>query len=133
MDYLYEDLQSDIKHILDLKKRRLHISNVDKNRSDSDPETITTNSNYNDTKKHIDEVFVKRLIDYLESSVDSSFPSQGTLKNAIASELRKVVKTGNDKELKKLVEKIRDIVFKEKTRFMDNIEKRVSKLLIDKY
>ena len=127
MDYLFEDLHSDIKHILNLKKRRLHTSKVIKTKSDADDETITTDSNYNDTKRELEEQFIKRFIDYLECQVDESFPSQSKLKGALTSELRKVIKTGNDKELKKTVEKIRDIVFKEKTRFIDNVEKRISK------
>jgi len=44
-----------------------------------------------------------------------------------------VMKSGNDKEIKKVVEKIRDIVLKEKIKFLDNIEKRVAKILISKY
>lgn len=133
MDYLYEDLHSDIKHILNLKKRRLHTSNVIKNKSDIDPKTKTTNSNYNDTKSSLDDEFIKRFIDYLEAQVDKSFPNQSKLKSALTAELRTVIKTGNEKELKKIVDKMRDIVFKEKMRFIDNVEKRISKILINKY
>ena len=48
-------------------------------------------------------------------------------------ELRKLVKSGNDKELMKVAEKIRDIILKEKIKFFDNVSKRVAKVLINKY
>lgn len=131
--YLYEDLYGDIKHMLNLKKRNLGINNVNLNRSDSDDETITTKSNYNNGKMNIDEDFCKRLGEYLEIEINKSFPNQTKLKGVLIKELRKIIKTGNDKELLKVAEKIRDIILKEKIKFFDNVSKRVAKVLIDKY
>jgi len=131
--YLYEDLYGDIKHMLNLKKRNLDINNVNLDRSDSDDETITTNSNYNNGKMNIDEDFCKRLGEYLEMEINKSFPNQTKLKSVLIKELRKIVKSGNDKELLKAAEKIRDIILKEKVKFFDNVSKRVAKVLINKY
>jgi hypothetical protein len=131
--YLYEDLYGDIKHMLNLKKRNLDINNVNLDRSDSDEETITTNSNYNNGKMNIDEDFCKRLGEYLEMEINKSFPNQTKLKSVLIKELRKIVKSGNDKELLKVAEKIRDIILKEKIKFFDNVSKRVAKVLINKY
>ena len=133
VQYLYEDLYGDIKHMLNLKKRNLGINNVNLNKSDSDDETITTNSNYNNGKMNIDEDFCKRLGEYLEMEVNKSFPNQTKLKSVLIKELRKIVKSGNDKELMKVAEKIRDIILKEKVKFFDNVSKRVAKVLINKY
>ena len=130
---LYEDLYSSIKRMLSLKKRRLGMSKVKMNRSDRDPETITTNSNYNNTKINIDEDFVRRLVNFLDKEMNKSFPDQTRLKTVLNIEVKKVVKTGNDKEVTKVIEKIRDIVFKERMKFIDNIEKKVAKILINKY
>lgn len=132
MEYLYEDLYGDVKHKLELTKRNLGVNNVNLNKSDSDDETITTDSNYNNGKMNLDEEFCKRLVDYLEAEMDKSFPTQNKLKSALTYELKKMVKTGNDKELKKVVEKVRDIILKEKVKFFDNVEKRVAKVLINK-
>lgn len=131
--YLYEDLFGSIKHKLDLKKRNLNINKVNLNKSDSDDETITTNSNYNNGKMNIDDEFCRKLVEYLELEINKSFPNQSKLKGALIHELRKVVKTGNDKELTKVAEKIRDLILKEKIRFFDNVAKRVAKVLINKY
>ena len=133
MENLYEDLYGDIKHMLNNTKRKLGVNNVNLNKSDSDDETITTNSNYNNGKIVIDEEFCKRLVSYLEKEIDKSFPNQTKLKAVLTHEIRKVAKNGDDKELKKNVEKIRDIILKEKVKFMDNVEKRVAKILITKY
>ena len=38
------------------------------------------------------------------------------------------MKTGNEKEIKRVVEKIRDIILKERVKFMDTIEKKVSNI-----
>ena len=40
------------------------------------------------------------------------------------------MKSDDDKEIKKVVEKIRDVILKEKIKFLDSIEKRVSKILV---
>lgn len=133
MEYLYEDLYGDIKHMLNNKKRQLDINNVKLNKSDSDEETITTNSNYNNGKMNLDDEFCKRLVNYIEQEMEKSFPTHNKLKSALTYELSKIVKSGNDKELKKVVEKVRDVVLKEKIKFMDNVEKRVAKVLINKY
>lgn len=129
---LYEDLYSDVKHILNVKKRRLNINNVNNSKSDRDPETITTDSNYNNSKIYLDDKFIKKLIKYLDKQVGKSFPDSTELKTILTVEIRKIVKTGNDKELKKVVEKIRDIILRERIKFIDNVEKKVSNILIDK-
>jgi len=73
------------------------------------------------------------LGEYLEMEVNKSFPNQTKLKSVLIKELRKIVKSGNDKELMKVAEKIRDIILKEKVKFFDNVSKRVAKVLINKY
>ena len=133
MSYLYEDLYGDIKHVLNLKKRNLDINNVKLNKSDSDDDTITTTSNYNNGKMEMDSDFSKRLVDYLDKEIDKSFPNHAKLKSVLTNELRKVIKTGNDDELRKVVEKIRDIILRERVKFIDAVEKKVSKVLINKY
>jgi hypothetical protein len=131
--YLYEDLYGDIKHMLNLKKRNLGINNVNLNKSDSDDETRTSDSNYSNGKINLDDFFAQRLVQYLEVEIDKSFPNHSKLKGSLVNELRKVMKTGNDKEILKIAEKVRDIIVKEKIRFFDNIAKRVVKVLINKY
>ena len=131
--YLYEDLYGDIKHMLNLKKRNLGINNVNLNKSDSDDETRTSDSNYSNGKINLDDFFAQRLVQYLEAEIDKSFPNHSKLKGSLINELRKVMKTGNDKEILKIAEKVRDIIVKEKIRFFDNIAKRVVKVLINKY
>lgn len=134
MENLYEDLYGDIKHMLNNKKRQLGVRNAELNRSDADDETITTNSNYNNGKMNIDEEFCKRLINYLDRQMDKSFPTPTKLKSVLSHEVKKIMKkSGDDKEVKKVVEKVRDIILKEKIKFLDNIEKRVAKILISKY
>ena len=133
MENLYEDLYGDIKGMLVNKKRQMGTRQAELSRSDSDDETITTNSNYNNGKSNMDEEFCKRLISYLDKQMDRSFPGPTKLKSVLNHEVKKVMKSGNDKEIKKVVEKIRDIVLKEKIKFLDNIEKRVAKILISKY
>ena len=133
MEDLYEDLFTDVKGLLNNSKRRLNINNVNLHRSDADSETATTGSNYNNGKMPMDEEFCKRLIGYLEKEMDKSFPSHTKLKSVISYEVKKVMKTGDEKEIKKVVEKIRDIILKEKVKYMDNIEKRVAKVLITKF
>ncbi len=131
--YLYEDLYGDIKHMLNLKKRNLGVNNVNLNKSDSDEETRTSDSNYSNGKINLDDFFAQRLVQYLEAEIDKSFPNHSKLKGSLINELRKVMKTGNDKEILKIAEKVRDIIIKEKVRFFDNIAKRVVKVLINKY
>ena len=131
--YLYEDLYGDIKHMLNLKKRNLGVNNVNLNKSDSDEETRTSDSNYSNGKINLDDVFAQRLVQYLEAEIEKSFPNHSKLKGSLVNELRKVMKTGNDKEILKIAEKVRDIIIKEKVRFYDNIAKRVVKVLINKY
>jgi len=132
MENLYEDLYGDIKHMLSNKRRQMGVRKVELNKSDSDDETITTTSNYNNGKMNIDDEFCKRLVTYLDNEVDKSFPSPTKLKSVLSYELKKIMKSGNDDEIKKVVEKVRDVILKEKIKFLDNIEKRVSKILISK-
>lgn len=132
MENLYEDLYGDVKHMLNNKKRQLDINNVNNNKSDSDDETITTDSNFNNGKMYMDEDFCKRLVHYLDREMDKSFPGHTKLKSVLSKEVKKVMKSGEEKEIKKVIEKIRDIILKERIKFMDNIEKRVAKVLISK-
>lgn len=132
MENLYEDLYGDVKHMLNNKKRQLDINNVNNNKSDSDDETITTDSNFNNGKIYMDEDFCKKLVGYLDREMEKSFPSHTKLKSVLSKEVKKVMKSGNDKEIKKVIEKIRDIILKERIKFMDNVEKRVAKILISK-
>jgi len=132
MENLYEDLYGDIKHMLSNKKRQMGIRKVELNKSDSDDETITTNSNYNNGKMNIDEDFCKRLIGYLDRQMDKSFPNPTKLKSVLNHEIKKLMKSGEEKEIKKVIEKVRDLILKEKIKFLDSIEKRVAKILITK-
>ena len=130
---LYEDLYGDIKRVLNNKERRFNIANVKLNKSDSDEETETSGSNFNNGKMGIGEDFSHKLVTFLDKELDKSFPSHTRLKSVIMYEVKKIMKTGNEKEIKRVVEKIRDIILKERVKFMDTIEKKVSKILIDKY
>ncbi len=133
MENLYEHLYGDVKRMLSNKKRQMDISKVNLNKSDSDDETITTGSNYNNGKMYMDDEFCRKLISYLEREMDKSFPNHTKLKSVLSKEVKKVMKSGNEKEIKKVVEKIRDIILKERIKFMDNVEKRVLKILTSKY
>ena len=133
MENLYEDLYSSIKHMLQLKKRNMGMNKVNRDRASASDDTVTSNSNYNDGKMNLDANFVRRLIQHLDLEISKSFPDQTKLKMALNIEVKKIVKTGNDKELKKVVDKIRDIVFRERMKFMDQVEKKVAKILVDKY
>ncbi len=130
---LYEDLYNDVKHMLDLKKRNLGVHKSHDVRSNADSDTISTNSNYNNGKIELDPAFSGRLIKFLEGEIDKSFPTHTRLKSALMFELKKLVKSGNEKELLKTVKKVQDIVLKEKIKFLDSVEKKVSKILIDKF
>ncbi len=130
---LYEDLYGDVKHMLSNKKRKLDINKVNLNKSDSDEETITTGSNFNNGKMVMDDEFCRKLIAYLEREMDKSFPGHTKLKSVLTKEVKKVMKSGNNDEIKKVVEKIRDIILKERIKFIDNVEKKVSKILTSKY
>jgi hypothetical protein len=132
MESLYEDLYGDVKNLLKNTKRRMGVKDAEMTKSDNDDETFTTDSNFNNGKMYIDEEFCNKLISYLEQEMDKSFPGHTKLKSVLTHEVRKVMKKGDDKELKRVVEKIRDIILKEKIKFMDNIEKRVSKVLVGK-
>ena len=133
MENLYEDLYGDIKHMLNNKKRKLNTSNVELHRSDSDPDTMTSDSNFNNGKMNIDYEFCKRLTSYLDKEMNKSFPTHTKLKAVLNYELKKLMKSGEEKEIAKTVEKVRDIILKEKVKFLDSIEKKVSKVLISKY
>jgi len=133
MEMLYEDLFNDVKGMLKNKERKLNINNVKLNRSDSDSETHTTGSNFNNGKMYIDEEFCRRLVAYLDKEMDKSFPSHTKLKSVLTHEIKKIMNTDDDKEIKKVVEKIRDIILKERVKYIDNIEKRVAKVMINKY
>lgn len=132
MEQLYEDLYSDIKDMLVSKKERMDINNVTLDKSKADDKTITTNSNFNNGKEMLDDEFCRRLVEYLEKEIDKSFPNQSKLKSVLSKELKKIMKTGNDEEIRKTVEKVRDIILKERIKFLDNVEKRVAKVLITK-
>ena len=83
MENLYEDLYGDIKNMLNNTKRRMGVRKAELKRSDADDETITTDSNYNNGKMHIDEEFCKRLITYLDKEMDKSFPSPTKFKSVL--------------------------------------------------
>lgn len=125
---LEDNIFSDIKKELRNAKRRLGINDVNNRKSDSDDDTISSDSNYDNGKIPLDAEFGTRLSQYL----DSLFPNQTRLKSMITYELRKLVKTGNDKELTRAVEKVRDIVLKEKHKFLDSVEKKIASVLINK-
>ena len=131
-DLLYEDLFSDVKHLLNKKKRQLNVRGSELMTATSNDDTRSSDSNYTNGKTNLDDVFCNRLIGYLEKEMDKSFPGHTKLKSVLSHELRKVMKHGDEKEMLKTVEKIRDIILKERVKFMDNIEKRVAKVLINK-
>ena len=132
METLYEDLFSDVKGMVNNKKRQMGIDTAEYKSGKHDDETFTSNSNFNNGKMNLDEEFCKRLIGYLEKEMDKSFPGHTKLKSVLKHEIRKVMKNGDENDIKKVVEKIRDIILKEKVKFIDNIEKKVSKILISK-
>lgn len=131
MESLYEDLFSDVKGLVNNKKRQMGIDTAEYKSKTRDKDSMTSGSNFNNGKVYLDEEFCKRLIGYLEKEMDASFPTHTKLKSVLKHEVRKVLNSGDEKELAKVVDKIRDIIYKEKMKFMDNIEKKVSKILVD--
>ena len=130
MEKLYEDLFSDVKGLVNNKKRQMGIDTAEFRTGKHDDSTITSDSNYNNGKINLDDEFCKRLSGYIEKEMDKSFPGHTKLKSVLKHEIRNVIKTGDEDEIKKVVTKIRDIILKEKVKFIDNIEKKVSKILI---
>jgi len=132
MENLYEDLFSDVKSMVNNKKRQMGLDTAEYKKDKKDDESITSDSNFVNGKMELDDDFRNRLISYLEREMNKSFPGHTKLKSVLNHEIKKVVKTGDDKEIQKVVEKIRDIIIKEKIKFIDNIEKKVAKVLINK-
>jgi hypothetical protein len=128
LDEAYEELFTDINGKFGRIRDRLNIPDIEKDQNKAnDPNVKDTNSNYNDGKVPLDSKFIERLSNY----IDSIFPSTGDFSSRIKVELRKVVKNKNDKELEKTNKKVKDILYKEYHKFLDNIEKRMAKILLE--
>jgi len=116
---------SDIKKELRDKKEKIHSDDVElRHKSHINPDIKSTNSNYNNGKQNIDTKFINGLISY----IDSLFPNSSTMVSKINTELNKRIK--DDKEKKKVQKRVRDTVYKEWMKFLDNLDKRVSKVQI---
>ena len=130
MDKLYEDFLDSVRGYIDKDnaRERINVKPVDKARAkERDPDTQDTNSNYNDGKKGLPPVFVNKVLAY----IDSIFPSIGDFGSKIKVELRKDIKSGEPHQLEKVTKKSRDTVYKEYMKFIDNLEKRLLKILIN--
>ena len=120
---LREDLMGDIRKSLKDKKERIHTDNVEKEfQKRTNPNVKDTNSNYNDGKENLDSKFTNGLISY----IDSLFPNSSSMGSKISAELNKRIK--DDKEKKKVQKRVRDTVYKEWHKFLDNLDKRISKI-----
>lgn len=122
---ILEDYLDMIKGILNNKKERINVKKVEKEKAKARNTNVKdTNSNYNDGKINLSPQFSNRLVMYL----DSLFPSITVLGGKIAPEVRKEVKNGEDKEYKRVTNKVKETVQKEYMKFLDNVEKRVNKI-----
>jgi len=123
---ILEDYMDLIKGALNNKKERINVKPVEKAKDKfNDPDVIDTNSNYNDGKVNLDSQFVSRLVKY----IDSVFPNMTDVGGRIHMEIRKEIDTTDHKEHKKVSTKVRDTVYKEYMKFLDNVEKRVGKII----
>lgn len=126
MSPILEDYLDMMQDILQKKKERIHTNDVEKNKAKAvNPKVKDTNSNYNDGKVNLDSQFGSKLVKY----IDSIFPSASDMGGKIHTEIRKEIKNGDHKEHKKISNKVRDTVYKEYMKFLDNVEKRVSGIL----
>ncbi|MFW6219676.1 MAG: hypothetical protein ACOCZ5_00045 [bacterium] len=122
---LREDILNDIKHDLKKKKEEINSDDVElRHHRKIGYDVKDTNSNYNDGKENIDSKFKNGLISY----IDSLFPKTTTMTTKINTELNKRIK--DDKEKKKVQKRVRDTVYKEWMKFLDNLDKRISKVQI---
>jgi hypothetical protein len=125
LNQLREDVLDDIRKSLKNKKKKIHTDKVEKEfEKRTNPDTKDTNSNYNDGKQNLDGKFTNGLISY----IDSLFPNSSSLGSKIGSELNKRIK--DDKEKKKVQKRVRDTVYKEWHKFLDNLDKRMNKIQI---
>jgi len=125
-----DEITSFLGKDLDQEKDRINVKPVEK-RQDKERDDIDvhdTKSNYNDGKMGLPSGFVNRLVLY----IDNFFPKETKIGNSLGNELRKVVvvsNTGN--ELEKTKKKVRDIIYKEKMKMLDRINKRCSSILVN--
>lgn len=125
LELLREDILNDIQHNLKSKKSEIDSDDVElRHNRNMGYDVKDTNSNYNDGKENIDPRFINGLISY----VDSLFPKTSTMGTKINTELKKRIK--DDKECKKVQKRVRDTVYKEWMKFLDNLDKRISKVQI---
>lgn len=130
MEKIYEEFLDDIRGYIDKDnaRNRINVKSVDKERGKArDAATKDTGSNYNDGKRGLEPEFVNKLLAY----IDGIFPSLGSFGGKIKVELRKHVKSGEPHKLEKTNKRVRDTLYKEYFKFLDNVEKRLLKILID--
>ena len=133
MEKLYENFLDEITTFLgkdlDDAKDRINVKPVEK-RQDKERDDIDvhdTGSNYNDGKMGLPPEFVNRLVLY----IDNFFPNETKISNSLGNELRKVIVVSDGKELDKTKKKVRDIVYKEKMKMLDRINKRCCAVLTE--
>tara|TARA_Y100000310_G_C20704329_1_gene833661 strand:- start:27399 stop:27803 length:405 start_codon:yes stop_codon:yes gene_type:complete len=132
MHELYEafldDIMTGVGDEVDKKKSDINVKDVETaHKRFKDEKVKDTDSNYNDGKVPLSPEFVSKLVAY----IDSLFPTETQLGNSVGHELRKVVKVGDGKEFQKAKNKVRDLVYKEKMKMFDKINKRVSSVLVE--
>lgn len=133
MDKIYESFLDEITTFLgkdlDNAKDRINVKPVEKrhNKERDDIDVKDSESNYNDGKMGLPPEFVNRLVIY----IDNFFPNETKISNSLGNELRKIVVGGDGKELDKTKKKVRDILYKEKMKMLDRINKRCASVLIN--
>jgi hypothetical protein len=76
----------------------------------------------------ISREFIIKLVNY----IDSRFPQYGGFDNDIYNEIRKYMDETDSKQVKKIKEKVHNIVIKEKVKFLKRIQNSVEKLQVPK-
>jgi len=133
MEVIYEAFLDEITTFLgkdlDQEKDRINVKPVEKrqDKERDDIEVKDTKSNYNDGKMGLPPEFVNRLVIY----IDNFFPNETKISNSLGNELRKVVVVSDGKELDKTKKKVRDIIYKEKMKMLDRINKRCASVLVN--
>lgn len=131
MNKIYETFLDELTAYLgkdvDDKKNDINVKDVEKRQDKArvDIDVKDTDSNYNDGKMGLPPEFVTRLVIY----IDNFYPNETKISNSISHELRKIV-VGGGKELDKTKKRVRDIIYKEKMKMLDRINKRCSSVLV---
>jgi hypothetical protein len=80
----------------------------------------------NEEMVSLDPKFISRLTDY----IDKLFPNYGTFDSNIDAEIRKVMKTGDGKDVKKIKIKIHSILMKCKNKLLHTLKNKVENIKV---